>query len=161
VEGVKERHKLLPFTNKEFQTPMAGATLATFNQVDADVRRLMDDWLRRMDVWDRVQDLIAAESFFGARRYRQANQLFDQLGSFAEVDTACRGCVPSLDRIEQAHEQSRTRLKEAEEQTSRLRGQIDSVVGLGLAPVPYEGELSACKMLLEEGRKLMAADPLG
>jgi uncharacterized membrane protein YgcG len=161
VEGVQERHKLLPTVDKNFQTPMAGATLAMFNQVDADVRRLMDDWLKRMDVWERVQSLIAAETYFSSSRLRQANGLLDQLGSFDEVDTACQGCVTSLDRLEQSHTRGQTLLQEADTRTGRLREQMGSVAALGLATVAYDSELSGCATALEEGRKLLPADPIG
>lgn len=161
AESVKERHQILPTVHKGFQTPMTGATLATFNQIDADVRRFMDDWLRRMDVWDRVQGHLGSASFFRTGPFREAGRLLDQLGSFEEVDKACQGCVASLDRLERAHEQAQVQLQKGQERTGQLRRQKDSLAGLGLAVAPYEGELTTCETSIANGTQLMPADPLG
>src|SRR5208283_4174814 len=58
VETVKERHQLLPASDKDFQEAMTGETLTLYNQIQKDVGGLWDNWLQRMDIWERVQVLI-------------------------------------------------------------------------------------------------------
>src|SRR5262245_23136261 len=74
VEAVKERHKLLPVSDKDFKTPMTGATLAVYNLVQEDVKRLMDSWLERMDVWDKVQLLVGTEKFLRVGHLKEAER---------------------------------------------------------------------------------------
>jgi hypothetical protein len=161
VEAVKERHKLLPVSGKDFREPMAGATLTLYNQIQNDVSRLWDDWLRRMDLWDRIQILIQAERFLGVGRLKEADRLLDQLGSFDEVDRACQDCVHHLDQLEQAHQQAETLLRQAAEKPGQFRPQLEAVARLPLPTTPYETELTACAVLTEQARPLLRPDPIG
>jgi hypothetical protein len=161
VEAVKERHKLLPVSGKDFQEPMAGETLTLYNQIQNDVSRLWNDWLRRMDLWDRVQVLIQAERFPGVGRLKEADRLLDQLGSFEAVDRACQDCVHYLDQLEQAHQQAQTLLGQAVDRPGQLRPQLETVARLPLPRTPYETELAACAALTEKARPLLQADPIG
>jgi hypothetical protein len=161
VEAVKERHKLLPASDKDFQQAMAGEALTLYNQIQTDVSRLWDDWLRRMDLWDRVQVLIQSERFLGVGRLKEANRLLDQLGSFDEVDRACQGCLHHLDQLEQAHKHAQAMLSQAAETPGRLRPLLEAVIQLPLPTTPYQTELAACAALTEQARPLLPADPIG
>src|SRR5262249_738272 len=55
VEAVRERHKLLPATDDKGGAVMAGTTLNVYRKIQTDASALWNDWLRRMDLWDRVQ----------------------------------------------------------------------------------------------------------
>jgi hypothetical protein len=161
VEAVKERHKLLPAGNKEYRESMTGATLALYQQVEKDVQRLGDVWLERMDLWEQVQGLIRSEKPFGAGRFLQAGRLLDKLGAFEEVDRACQACATQLDRVEKGHETARAQVAKAEETTGILRQRLESLRGLGLATAPYEPDLQAGGALIEQGRQIVSADPIG
>jgi hypothetical protein len=161
VESLKERHQLLPAGNKEFSTPMAGATLALYQQLQQDFERLLDDWRRRMELWDRVEQLIASEKPLGAGRLHEAERNLDKLGSFDDVDKACRTCVAQLDRLEHGHERAKTLIAQAAETTGQLRQQLKSVRALELPTAPYEAELERCGTGVEQGRGALPADPLG
>ncbi len=161
VEAVKERHKVLPGSSKDYATPMAGTTLAVYQQIEKDCRDLADDWLRRMDLWDRVEGLTRAQGPFGAGRYKEAGRLLNQLGSFDTVDDACRNCVAQLDKLEQGHEHARILTARAEETAAELRKQVESVRALPLPTGPYEEELQRCVARTEEGKIALPADPLG
>jgi hypothetical protein len=161
VEAVKERHKLLPVSGKDFQQPMAGETLTLYNQIQNDVGRLWDDWLRRMDLWDRVQLLIQAERFPRVSRLKEANRLLDQLGSFDDVERACQGCDNHLDQLEQGHKQAEALLRQAEEKPGQLRQALEAVQRLSLPTAPYETELATCAALTQQARPLLQADPIG
>lgn len=161
VESLKERHQLLPVGNKEFSTPMAGTTLALYQQLQQDFDQLLDDWRRRMELWDRVEQLIASEKPLGAGRLHEAERHLDKLGSFDDVDKACRTCVAQLDRLEHGHERAKALIAQAAETTGRLRQQLESVRALELPTAPYEAELERCGGGVEQGRGALPADPLG
>jgi hypothetical protein len=161
VEALKERHKLLPAGNKDFATPMAGATLALYQELQKDFDNLLDDWRRRMELWDRVEGLIGAETALGAGRLNEAGRHLDKLGGFDQVDKACRTCTAQLDRLEHGHERARTLVAQAEETTGKLRQQVESVRALQLPTGPYEAELERCGAGVEQGRGALSADPLG
>ena len=161
VEAVKERHRLLPASDQDFQQAMTGKTLALYNQIQQDVGRLWDNWLERMDVWERVQKLIEAARFPGVRGLKEAGRLLDKLGSFDEVGRACQGCASGLDQLEQDHEQALKMLGQAEERPGQLREPIEAVARLPLPTAPYEAELTACAALTEQARQLLPSDPIG
>jgi hypothetical protein len=161
VEAVKERHKLLPASDKDFQEAMTGATLTLYNQIQKDVGGLWDDWLARMDIWEQIQALIQAGRFPGVGRLKEANRLLDKLGSFDQVDRACQTCVQGLDQLEQGHEQAKKMIGQADEKPGQLRQQLEAVARLPLPTTPYEAELTACAALTEQARKLLRADPIG
>ncbi len=161
VEGIKERHKLLTVTDKDYRAPMAGTTLAVYQQLEQDFRHLSDDWLRRMDLWEKVQKLAESETPLGAARFNQAERLLNELGSFDEVDEGCQTCVKQMDLLESGHEHAQTQLTRAEERTGQLRQHVGSIRVLNLPTQPYESELQSCSPLIEQARRVLSADPLG
>ncbi len=161
VESLKERHQALPVGNKEFSTPMTGATRALYQQLRKDFDDLLDDWRRRMELWERVEGLIASEKPLGVGRLHEADGELKKLGNFNKVDKACQTCADQLDRMEHSHEQARTLIARAEEKTGQLRKQVESVRALPLPTAPYEAELERCGAGVEQGRGALPADPLG
>lgn len=161
VEAVQERHKLLPVSDKDFKTPMSGATLAVYNRVQEDVKRLMDGWLERMDVWDKVQLLVGTEKFLRVGHLKEADRLLDQIGDFEEVDKSCGKCVESLDKLERGHEQARAMRQRAEERPAQVKQQIDAIRVLPLPTAPYEAELDRCVAAIADGSTSVESDPLG
>ena len=65
VESVQD-HKFLTHAVKDYKEPMAGTTLALYKQLDTDLQKLADDWLRRMDAWEKAEALIRSEQPLGA-----------------------------------------------------------------------------------------------
>jgi hypothetical protein len=161
VESLKERHQLLPAASKEFSTPMAGATLALYKQLQQDFEELLDDWRGRMELWEKVESLIASEKPLGAGRLNEADKHLDKLGNFKKVEKACGACAEQLDRMEHGHEQARSLIAKAEEKTGQLRQQVEAVRALPLPTTAYEAELERCGAGVEQGRGALAADPLG
>ena len=159
VEAVKERHKLLPANDKDFKEAMTGETLTLYNQIQKDVSRLWDNWLERMDIWERVQVQIQAERFPGVGRLKEANRLLDKLGSFDEVDRGCQTCVQGLDQLEVGHEQAQKMLGQADDKPGQLRQQMESVARLPLPTAPYEAELTACAGARRAGPHVAAGRP--
>ncbi len=161
VEAIKERHQLLPAKNQDVQDAMTGETLALYQTIQQVVSHLWDDWLQRMDLWDKVQVLVQSERFPGVSRLKEADRLLDQLGAWDEVDQACQRSTAQLDQLERGHEQAQQLLGEAEEKPGQLRPQLESVARLPLPIAPYETELTACAALTEQARGLVRSDPIG
>jgi hypothetical protein len=161
VEAIKKRHQELTVLHKDYKEPMVGTTLGVYTKLAEDFRRLGDDWLRRMDLWEKVQQLVRTEKPLGAGRFHEAGKLLDTLGSFDEVDDACQTCTKQLDRLEKGHDQGRKELARAEERVPALRKEIEAVGALKLPTDPYEKALQACPPLIEQARQALAADPLG
>lgn len=161
VEATRERHRLLTVRDADYTQPMQGTTLAVYNQVEDETKRLWDGWLQRMDAWEKAQALIAAQGFLRIGRLREAERLLDQLGRFEEVEREVRGCVEHLDRLETGHEKARALHTQLQPRPETLRQRIVAVGSLGLAAVPYDAELAKCVALAAEGGTLLTADPLG
>ena len=55
LDALKERHKMLPVIDGDFQEPMAGATLELYQSVEDRSRQLWDRWLQIMERLDQAQ----------------------------------------------------------------------------------------------------------
>jgi len=58
LDALRQRHKTLPSTDPDYTQPLAGATLALYNEVETDLNGLWEHWLRVMAVWDQAQALV-------------------------------------------------------------------------------------------------------
>jgi uncharacterized membrane protein YgcG len=161
VEALKERHKLLTATDREYTEPMAGHTLAVYQRVKADADRLWDAWLQKMDVWDQADRLIRSAHFPRVRPLAEAGRLLDGLGALEEVERLHAACAGDMDRLEKAHQQAQADLRSAEEGGAALKQQLEAVRQAPLPTAPYEPELEACTALAEQARGALRADPLG
>jgi hypothetical protein len=161
IEAIQQRHRFLTYTGDDYKEPLAGTTLTVYQQLDQDLEKLSGDWLRCMEVWEKVEPLTKDEHPLRAGRFNEAGRLLDDLGDFSEVDAACAACTQQLDRLETGHKEARERLAEAEEGVKRLRSQVESVGTLGLPTGPYEAGVEKCPPLIEQARQILSADPLG
>ena len=48
MDRLKERHKMLPFTDEDFTAPMVGETLAAYQEVERALNEHRDNWLKLM-----------------------------------------------------------------------------------------------------------------
>lgn len=160
VESLKARHAQVPGGQNADET-MSGTTRAVYRQLHEEFGRLLDEWRRRMDLWEKVQGLVAAQGPLGAGRFNEASELLDRLGRFDEVDQACQSCAGLLDRLEKGHEEARARLQTVEARSSQVRPHIARVADLELPTAPYEEEVQRCAALAEEARRIQATDPIG
>jgi uncharacterized membrane protein YgcG len=161
VEALKERHRLLSATDKEYTEPMTGQTLAVYQRVKAEADRLWDAWLQKMEVWDRVQALVRSAHFPRVRPLAEAGRLLGGLGALEEVEQLYGACAGDMDRLEKAHERAQADLRSAEEGAAGLRQQLEVVRQAPLATAPYEAGVEACVALAEQARAGLRADPLG
>src|ERR1700678_2400277 len=54
LDALRRRHETLASADPDFTEPMAGATLALYNAVEADLNGLWERWLKVMELWDRA-----------------------------------------------------------------------------------------------------------
>ena len=110
LDGLRQRHKTLPATDPDFTAPLSGATLALYNEVEADLNRLWDRWLKAMEVWDQAQKLIRAGSGLAIKQAEEARKLLEE-GDIDELIRQSNSCKERLDRLNRGHEQARARLE--------------------------------------------------
>jgi hypothetical protein len=112
LDAEQERHRMLPHTDPDFQTPMEGQTRAAYDHVQGSIRRYRERWLALMDVWEKAENVVSAEWFLGTARAEEAIALLDSAAARPPLDAVAGECRGPLDMLEQAHETARARLQE-------------------------------------------------
>jgi hypothetical protein len=162
LDALKERLKLLPATDPDFQAPMDGETLKLYELVQATVGKLWDRWLLVMDLLDKAQKLSSATaSPFQRKKLLDAEALLDQEGVFAEIEAQSRACASDMDRLDQAHESARGLIQAIGEAKTRLDAQLSAVEKLGLPTAPYQNDLTAINGGTTQAGTRLTADPIG
>ena len=162
LDALKERLKLLPATDPDFQVPMDGETLELYNALQATVGKLWDRWLQVMDTLDKAQKLSGATSSpFQRKKLLDAEALLDQKGVFEEIEAQSQACVSDMDRLNQAHESARGLVQAIGEAKTRLDTQLAAVEKLGLPTAPYQDDLTAIVAGTTQAGTRLTADPIG
>src|SRR5438067_842148 len=102
IDALKERHKILPYYDKDFVVPMSGETLAAYIEVADRLERHRQEWLKLMDAWEASQALLQSEWFLGNGRARSARRKLHEAAAPAEFRSLLKDCEAPLDQIEQA-----------------------------------------------------------
>jgi hypothetical protein len=160
LDALRKRHRTLPTTDPDFTAPMAGATLALYNDVETELDRLWERWLKVMEIWDETQKRIREGSGLATAPTEEARRLLEG----GELDILVREsarCKERLDRLNQGHEQVREELQAAREEHARLRGSIDGGTGVLLPDDPHRREIEAAGSMLDEAERMITADPIG
>lgn len=126
LDEQQERHRMLPHTDADFQTPMEGQTRAVYDSVQGSIRRYRERWLGLMDVWERAQKQVDGEWFLGTASADECIRLLDSAEARPPLEDVAGECRAPLDSLEMAHERARERLAELDvgstETTARLEG---------------------------------------
>ncbi len=161
LDALQERHKLLPFTDPDFATPMAGQTEALYRTAHESMEEFRRRWLNLMDAWEKSQALLEQEPWWSARRFRQAEQLLRAAGVEQELEGLHKRCAEPLDRLEQGHEQAQTELTAADGRMQRLAARLEEVAHANMPSEPYQPERTAIQNLVEQSRGVAHNDPIG
>jgi hypothetical protein len=102
LDALRQRHKTLPSTDPDFTAPIAGATLALYNGVEADLNALWDRWLKVMELWDQAQKLVRSGSGLAVKQAEEARKLLEK-GDIDDLLRQSRSCKSRLDRLNQGH----------------------------------------------------------
>ena len=160
LDALRKRHKTLPQTDPDFTAPMAGATLALYEQVDTDLDRLWDRWLKIMEVWDQAQKHLRAGSGLSTTETEEAKKVL-QGGDVDELIRESASCKQRLDRLNQGHEEARAGLKEAREELAAFRKSVDGGTGVLLPTDGHGTDIATAESALDEAEALIATDPIG
>jgi hypothetical protein len=160
LDALRNRHKNLARDDPDFTAPMTGATLALYQQVDADLDRLWDRWLKIMEVWDHAQKHLRAGSGLGVAETEEARKLLEG-GGVDELIRASASCKERLDRLNRGHEEARARLEAVREELASLRKSVDGGTGVLLPSDRHGGDIATAESHLDEAESLITADPIG
>jgi septation ring formation regulator EzrA len=162
LDTLKERLKLLPASDPDFKTPMAGETASLYASVQEAVGKLWDRWLQVMDSVDRAQKLaLGVTSPFQRKALHDAEAVLEQKAAFEEIDAGAQACAADMDRLNQAHEAARSTLETVGSGKPGLDAQIEVIRKLGLPIGPYQDEMAAIAAEIDQAGALIPADPIG
>jgi hypothetical protein len=160
LDGLRRRHETLPSTDPDFTEPMAGATLALYNAVEADLNSLWERWLKIMELWDRAQKLVRSGSVLAVGQAEEARRLLN-LGDIDELLRQSGSCKDRLDRLNEGHEQAREALVSGRGQLAELRKSIDQGTGILLPSDSHGQQIVRAESTLARAEGMLAADPIG
>ena len=160
LDALRKRHKTLPQTDPDFTRPMAGATLALYQQVNTDLDRLWDRWLKIMEVWDQAQKHLRSGSGLGTKATEEARKVL-QGGDVDELIRESSSCKQRLDRLNRGHEEARADLIAARDELAAFRKLVDGGTGVLLPSDRHGTEIATAESTLDEAEALIAADPIG
>src|SRR5262249_13743681 len=153
LDGLKERLKLLPASDPDFKTPMAGETAAFYDRLKEAVGKLWDRWLQVMESVERAQKLATGmTSPFKRKGMEDAEALLKQKGVFEEIEAGAQACAADMDRLNQAHEAARSELEAVGSAKPRVEAQIASIRKLGMPIAPYQDGLPAIAAEVDKAR---------
>jgi uncharacterized membrane protein YgcG len=142
LDSEQERHRMLPHTDPDFQTPMEGQTRAAYDNVQSSIRRYRERWLGLMDVWEKAQQTVDAEWFLGTGKAAEAIRLLDSAEARPPLDAVAGECRGPLDVLEQSHEKARELLATLDTETTQARERLDRLAGRGRSHAVFQPTLA-------------------
>ncbi len=161
IDALRERHRMLPFTDKDYTSPMMGETLTLYDGIQDSLQQLRQRWLELMDVWDRIDALTKIEHYFGRSGLLEAAGLLKNVPVSDVERSLNEQCVKSLDRLEDAHEQVERLTVQLDEHTQRLQRQFLDLQTAQLQVAPYQTSLDKVVELRARAAEIAVADPIG
>lgn len=161
IDLLRERHRKLPFTDKDYTEPMIGETLAMYDAIQASLETLRQRWLELMDVWDKVDALKEKEHFFGRAALLEATKLLNNVRVSDVEETLNEQCIKALDRLEDAHAQVQRLDKSLDESLQRIKQQLTELQNVRLATEPYQPSLEKVAEIRVHAAKIIVPDPIG
>ncbi|GIW89432.1 MAG: hypothetical protein KatS3mg108_3756 [Isosphaeraceae bacterium] len=160
LDGVKERHRLLPVSDPDYTEPLEGATLERYTAVQEAIGRLWSRWLEAMDRLEQAQRILRKAPMFGVQTVREAERVVEDLKPLDEIERDVPVVSAELDLLGEAHEQARARKERIDDVLKQLDQKIDGLGGLGVKPGAYDAEAEAVARAMEEVKGRLASDPL-
>ena len=161
LDALRARHGKLADADPDYAEPMTGATRTLYQEVEADLNRLWDRWLRVMDAWERAQSLARTGSTFRTREFDEARGLLEREGNFEEITAEVESCRERVERLEQAHERAREALDAFRAEGDQFRQSLEELRAAGLAPTSYRTEFDPIAAVASGSEAVATADPIG
>ena len=138
LDAEQERHRMLPYTDADFQTPMEGQTRAAYDAVQAAIRRYRERWLGLMDVWEKAQQMVDSERFLGTKAADEAIRLLDSAEARPPLDAVAGECRGPLDLLEQAHEKARELAATLDTEAGAAQKRLSGLAGRGRSSAVFQ-----------------------
>ncbi|MFM7074655.1 MAG: hypothetical protein ACKO3G_01125 [Planctomycetaceae bacterium] len=161
LDAQQERHRMLPHSDPDFVTPMEGQSRAAYEGVQRAIARYRERWLSLMDVWEKADETIAAESALGTAKAEEAIRLLEAAESRPPLDLVARDCRDPLDGLEQAHEKARAMAAAHGDLLAATRKRALALAERGRSSASFEGPVAEFERALEAARAEVEPDPLG
>ena len=161
VEALSRRHQLLPFSDADYQQPMAGRTAAHYDQTDQNIRQLRRTWLEMMSVHDQIKLIVDNHRRLSPAQMEEVRALMSVQDRMEEAVPLEEQCLRQLEDLEQAHERAAEIRAEIEKAAAARQAQIAELEQTGYSVMPYEAESQSARDLADQGAAVMVADPMG
>ncbi len=160
LDEQQERHRMLPHTDPDFQTPMEGLTRSAYDGVQESIARYRERWLGLMDVWERAQEKVGSEWFLGTAAADEALRLLDSAEARPPLDEVAGACRGPLDTLEGAHEKARELRAAVDSDAVAVAGRVEALARRGRSGGPYQAELAAAARGRERAAAVVERDPV-
>lgn len=160
LDSQRERHRMLPHADPDFQTPMVGMTRNAYDAVQESIGRYRERWLGLMDVWEKAEARLGEEWFLGTAASDDVLAMLDSADArppLTEVAAACRG---PLDALEQAHERARELAGSLDADLAAARAKLDALTARGRSAAAFEPLHVAAARSRELGGVDVEPDPI-
>lgn len=160
LDAEQERHRMLPHTDPDFQTPMEGQTRAAYDNVQAAIRRYRERWLSLMDVWEKAQHTVDSERFLGTKASEEAIRLLDSAEARPPLDAVAGECRGPLDLLEQAHEKARELATTLDADMTDAQARLDRLTGRGRSAAVFQPALAEVARARSQCAAELERDPV-
>lgn len=159
-DAIKQQHQLLPYSDKDFTEPMAGATAALYARIEERLASLRETWLQLMDVRNQVEKLAATAGFFDSDQRQQAERLLADKAKLPEVEKLYEQCQRDLETLGNAHEDALAAWDAAKKSSDELPARIEALRAAGLSTRAYLEQREAIEQHLATLKAQLTADPI-
>jgi uncharacterized membrane protein YgcG len=160
LDGEQERHRMLPHTDPDYLTPMAGQTRAAYDNVQTSIRRYRERWLGLMEVWEKAEEKVASEWFLGTAAADEAIELLDSAEARPPLDEVAGECRGPLDMLELAHERARELRDEVDAAIQTADTRIATLAGRGRSGAAFQEAVAAIARDRGQAAEELESDPL-
>jgi len=161
LDNLKARLKQLPTEDPDFKEPMAGDTLAVYEQTQSQLTGLWDRWLEVMDVLDKAQALAKKDTALGTQKLKEAEQLVSDSKVFEQIEEQSKACAASMDRLNHAHETARSTVDVVVASQKEIETRVEKVQKEGLPTIPYRPEIDGIAAEAQKAKEILTPDPIG
>ncbi len=160
LDAQRERHRMLPHADPDFQNPMRGMTRSAYDSVQDAFQRYRERWLGLMDVWERAEQRLGEEWSLGTAASDDVVAMLEAADArppLAEVEAACRA---PLDALETAHELARDLATKLDADLAAARGRLDALATRGRSAATFEPALAEASRSQEQAATELEEDPV-
>jgi len=154
LDAQRERHRLLPHADPDFQTPMTGMTRNAYDAVQDALGRYRERWLSLMDVWEQADKRFAEEWSLGTAASDDVLAMLDGADARPPLEEVAEACRAPLDALETSHERARELATTIDAELAAARGRLDTLAARGRSAAPFEPALAEAA----RGRELAGVD---